>query len=68
MKQTKTYCDLCGAEIKKGYGVDKGNLKFVGRKKGNTTHMSWINWDDLCHNCSAELFNLLYKFQEAKRK
>jgi hypothetical protein len=31
MQLTETYCDACGAEIKKGYGIDKGNLLLVGR-------------------------------------
>jgi hypothetical protein len=30
--------------------------------------MGRINWDDLCSNCSVELFNLLYKFQEEKKE
>jgi hypothetical protein len=68
MKQTKTYCDLCKTEIKKGYGVDKGVMKLVGRTGTDKTRTSRILWEDLCHTCSAELFSLLLKFAEAKRK
>lgn len=66
MKQTKTYCDTCEGEIKKGYGVDQGNLKLTGRKKKNETRMARIVWDDLCHECSAELFDILTEFKKRK--
>lgn len=59
MKQTKTYCDACGAKIKKDYGVDKGELKLVGARSKRYR----ITWDDLCHACTAKLFDLLNRFR-----
>jgi ribosomal protein L34E len=67
MKQTKTYCDICGTEIEKGYGSDKGNLKLVGRVSKSQTRVDQIMWDDLCHTCTSELFSVLNKFKRAKK-
>jgi hypothetical protein len=66
MKKTKTYCDICGTEIKKGYGIDKGELKLTGRSSMGKASVDRIIWKDLCHVCTINLFTTLHKFVEVK--
>lgn len=61
MKQTKVYCDICGKEIKPGYGVDKGTLRLTGRATKETTEISTINFQDICYECTVKLFILINK-------
>lgn len=67
MQQTRTYCDVCGKEIKKGYGPDKGSLKLVGRANVKKTNVTQIALDDLCYVCTAKLFSMINKFTEVKK-
>jgi hypothetical protein len=61
MKQTKTYCDVCGKEIKPGYGVDKGSLRLVGRAVRETTKLTTINYQDICYGCTLIFFKFINK-------
>jgi hypothetical protein len=68
MQQTKTYCDACGEEIKKGYGIDKGNLVLIGRPDTKETKVSRLVLEDLCHTCTAKLFSMINNFMEVQKK
>ena len=60
MKETKIYCDICGMEIKSGYGVDRGTLRLTGILKndehGENNPKILIKLDDLCLACVEKMF------------
>lgn len=66
MKQTKIYCDLCGAEIK--VGVDKGNFRLVGRNSRETICVTTLDFQDLCFACTAKLFFLVNKLMRGVKE
>lgn len=64
MKQTKTYCDRCGAEIK--VGVSKGNFRLVGKNSKETMDTTTLDYQDLCPTCTAKLFFLIKRLMGGK--
>ena len=65
MKETKTYCDVCGREVKAG-SEEFGTLTFTGRKKKSETEVVRLNYADICMDCSASMFTVITRLAAKK--